>query len=181
MKSSILLSRKYCRLKNDPRLPYHSRIFFSTLPATDLPIEQKRSRRPSLLKDFAELSKLRLTSLVAFTTSAGYFAAASSSSYPFDLTTFGAACVGTMLCAGSASAFNQVFEKDRDALMKRTCHRPLPTGRISLPTAITFGSTMGILGTAVLFIGTNPVVVSLGLGNIILYAGAYTFSKRHTG
>lgn len=129
-----------------------------------------------LVSDYAALSKFRLSSLVAFTTAAGFVSA--SYGMPFDWTTFGAVCAGTSLCASSASAFNQIFEKDHDAKMKRTCQRPLPSNRISLPTATKFGLSTGVLGTALLYAGTNPIVAALGLGNIFLYAGPYTFSKR---
>ena len=96
---------------------------------------------------------------------------------PLDWTTMAAACVGTGLCAGSASTFNQVLEKDRDATMKRTKTRPLPLGKVSQSEAVAFGVSTGVLGTGLLFSATNPLVAALGAANIFLYAGPYTLSK----
>jgi protoheme IX farnesyltransferase len=56
----------------------------------------------------------------------------------------------------------------------------LPSGAISKNEAIGFGALTGIGGTALLLVGTNPVVAALGAFNIALYAGAYTYSKKHT-
>lgn len=127
----------------------------------------KKQLMPKIVLDFAALSKLRLSSLVAFTTASGYFVAG----IPMDPMTISSACLGTVLCASSAGTFNQVLEKSHDSAMKRTSNRPLPSNRISLPTAMSFGLLTGTLGTGILFVGTNPVVAFLGLSNIILYTG----------
>ena len=81
---------------------------------------------------FGELSKFRLSSLVVLTTFAGFSCAGQ---IPLDFVTISAmttACVGTGFCAASASTFNQVIEKNRDAVMKRTLARPLPSGKVSV-------------------------------------------------
>lgn len=90
------------------------------------------------------------------------------------------ACVGTGMCAASASTFNEIFEVDADASMKRTKTRPIPSGKISKAQATMIGSLAGIGGTSLLYTMTNPTVALLGAGNILLYAGAYTYSKRVT-
>ena len=125
---------------------------------------------------YGELSKFRLSSLVVLTTGAGFLAAGG----PVDAMTMSAACVGTALCAGSASTFNHVIERNYDVLMRRTRNRPLPSGVISPQEAVGFGVGMGAAGTSLLLAATNPVVTALGAANIALYAGAYTYSKRHT-
>lgn len=127
-------------------------------------------------KVYFELSKFRLSSLVVLTTGAGFLAAGA----PVDVSTMTAACLGTALCAGSASAFNHVIEMDYDALMSRTKKRPLPSGMVSVGEATGFGVGMGVAGTGLLLAATNPVVTALGAANIALYAGAYTWSKRHS-
>mmetsp|Transcript_17408 Transcript_17408/g.29402 ORF Transcript_17408/g.29402 Transcript_17408/m.29402 type:complete len:438 (-) Transcript_17408:147-1460(-) len=129
------------------------------------------------IKTYLELSKFRLSGLVVLTTGAGYICAGA---LPIDYYTMTAACIGTGLCAGSASCFNHVIEHEIDLKMKRTLNRPLPSGRASLPEATAFGVGTGIAGTTLLYSMTNPVVAALGLGNIALYAGAYTYSKRYT-
>jgi protoheme IX farnesyltransferase len=64
--------------------------------------------------------------------------------------------------------------------MKRTLTRPLPSGNITPTAATIFGATSGIAGTALLYAATNPVVAALGFANIGLYAGLYTYTKKHT-
>eukprot|EP00639_Heterosigma_akashiwo_P030019 CAMPEP_0194667348 /NCGR_PEP_ID=MMETSP0295-20121207/3270_1 /TAXON_ID=39354 /ORGANISM="Heterosigma akashiwo, Strain CCMP2393" /LENGTH=139 /DNA_ID=CAMNT_0039549797 /DNA_START=319 /DNA_END=735 /DNA_ORIENTATION=+ len=65
-------------------------------------------------------------------------------------------------------------------MMKRTCNRPLPSGRISKSNAIKWGlSTAGVSG-AILAAGTDPVTTALGLSNIFLYSVPYTLSKTRT-
>lgn len=123
-----------------------------------------------------DLSKFRLSSLVVVTTGAGFICAG----VPIDVPTMSAACIGTMLCAASAGTFNQVSEIQQDSNMKRTLTRPLPAGIITPTQAKAFGLTTGLAGTSLLLTATNPVVAALGVGNIALYAGAYTYSKRHT-
>jgi heme o synthase len=64
--------------------------------------------------------------------------------------------------------------------MKRTYNRPLPSGRVSPTEAAVVGTAMGAAGVGILSVMTNPVVTALGAGNILLYSGLYTFSKRKT-
>lgn len=128
------------------------------------------------LKIYSELSKFRLSSLVVLTTSAGFICAGG----PVDICTMIAASTGTFLCAASAGTFNQIAEKEIDAKMKRTLQRPLPAGKVSPLNAAAFGGLTGLAGVSLLYGTTNPLVAALGLGNILLYAGPYTFSKRTT-
>lgn len=122
---------------------------------------------------YAELSKHRLSALVVVTAGAGYAAGGGA----LDPTTLSALCVGTGLAAGSANTFNQAIEHQRDRLMKRTCERPLPSGRMTLPHALGWGVVSGASSVGILAAGTNPVCTGLGLANIVLYAGPYTLSK----
>lgn len=152
--------------------------YFSDAPA----VPRKASRRVDpasfrgKVKSYMELSKFRLSSLVVFTSGAGYVCAG----LPFDYMTLAAVCSGTALCAASAGAFNQIFEITEDSQMKRTVQRPLPAGHISPTAAVAFGAGTGLAGTALLYTATNPVVAALGLANIGLYAGLYTYTKKHT-
>ena len=128
------------------------------------------------LKSYGELSKFRLSSMVVLTSGAGFAAAG----LPLDYCTMAAVCAGTALCAGSAGTFNQLYEIEQDSKMKRTIARPLVTGNVSRTEAAMFGLSTGAAGTALLYAATNPVVAALGLANIGLYAGIYTYSKQHT-
>ena len=64
--------------------------------------------------------------------------------------------------------------------MKRTHTRPLPSGRVVPTEAAMVGTAMGAAGVGILTALTNPVVATLGAGNILLYSGVYTYSKRKT-
>lgn len=125
-------------------------------------------------KTISDLSKAKLSALVVSTCSFGFLAAAEPISY----STLAAASLGTALCSSSASTLNQIFEQDRDARMKRTAHRPLVTKKIvGNNGAYALATLTGLSGGATLYFGTDPITTALGVGNIVLYAGAYTFLK----
>lgn len=127
---------------------------------------------------FAELAKLRLSSLVATSSLFGYaFGAPVAFDLPYVAT---ATCVtvGTLLCSASANTINQWWEVRTDGLMHRTKARPLPSGRITPQGALCVAAGSGMAGTALLLAGTNPVVAALGLGNIVLYGFVYTPLKQ---
>jgi heme o synthase len=127
-----------------------------------------------LARSFAELSKVRLSSLVVLTSGAGFLLAGG----PVDWAACAAAVTGTSLAAAAANTFNQVYEVRTDGLMKRTMNRPLPAGRITRGTALAFGAATTACSVGVLLAGTNPLTAALGLGNIALYALVYTPLKQ---
>lgn len=96
----------------------------------------------------------------------------------FHVSTLLATAAGTALCSASANTFNQLLEIPYDAQMPRTAKRPLPSHLISPLHAFTFGSVTAVSGVALLYGCVNPLTASLGLLNIILYAGVYTPLKR---
>lgn len=126
-------------------------------------------------KTISELSKARLSALVVSTTTFGYLSAAP---VPIDYTTLACASLGTALCSSSASTLNQIFEYDRDSKMKRTSRRPLVTQDVvGLKGATLLATCTGISGGSILYLGTDTITAALGVGNIALYAGAYTYLK----
>lgn len=126
-------------------------------------------------KTIAELSKARLSALVVSTTSFGYLAAAP---VPIDYMTLACVSIGTGLCSSSASTWNQIFEYDRDSKMKRTSRRPLVTQDVvGVKGATILATCTGISGGSILYLGTDVITAALGVGNITLYAGAYTYLK----
>lgn len=141
-------------------------------PSLDLVKEEQPS--PSLVKAYLDLSKARLSALVVATTAAGFLSAGGP------LTTMGFACVGTALCSSSAAALNQLFEIDRDSQMKRTQQRPLVQGTLTPTTATVAATVWGVAGTSLLVYGTDPYTAALGIGNIALYSGLYTYLKPRT-
>ena len=130
-------------------------------------------KTPSMVKILSELSKARLSALVVITSGAGFFCAGA----PILWDVMAMTCIGTGLCAASASTFNQVIERDRDAQMNRTKLRPLPAGHISPMNATLWGVAAGAMGGSMLSVYAGGAVASLGLFNIFLYAGPYTLSK----
>ncbi|KAL3794216.1 hypothetical protein ACHAW5_000180 [Stephanodiscus triporus] len=131
----------------------------------------------SLASNLAELSKARLSALVVSTTAFGFLSAGPTALAFTSLPTFFAASVGTAMCASSAATFNQVIEVERDGRMKRTSNRPLVTGAVSKDVAVGLGCLTGASGGLILGLGTDPVTTALGIGNIGLYAGMYTYLK----
>lgn len=153
-----------------------------TLAAAKAPQEEneedqveKANKSPSLTKAYFDLAKARLSLLVVTTSAAGFVAAGGPISTQLDVLT--AVTLGTFLCSASAAALNQIFEVDRDRNMKRTQQRPLVTGVLTTKQATTAAAAWGVAGTGLLAAGTDPVTTALGVGNIALYAGLYTYTK----
>jgi heme o synthase len=123
----------------------------------------------SVLSDFKEITKMRLAISVVFSSVAGYFLGAEV----IDFVTVLLLAIGGYLMVGASNAYNQILEKDLDALMDRTKNRPLPAGRMSVPTAFVIASTFTILGLIVLYI-INPKTAMFGAISIFLYVSVYT-------
>ena len=92
-----------------------------------------------------------------------------------------ATLVGGSLAAGSANALNMYIDRDIDAEMKRTGHRPLVTGEISPRGALIFGLGLGVLAVVALATTVNVLSALLALAAILLYVVGYTMIlKRRT-
>jgi protoheme IX farnesyltransferase len=138
--------------------------------------EAKTTRAPvTRTGAYLDLAKARLSALVVATTAAGFVAAGGPLSEQAGL--FSACVVGTALCSSSAAALNQIIERDRDAKMKRTRQRPLVQGDLTVKEATVAATLWGVAGTSLLAVGTDPVTTVLGLSNIGIYAGLYTYLK----
>ncbi|WOH14623.1 hypothetical protein DCAR_0934143 [Daucus carota subsp. sativus] len=122
-----------------------------------------------------ELSKARLSMLVVATSGAGYVLGSGSA---IDYLGLSYTCAGTMMIAAAANSLNQIFEIKNDAKMKRTMRRPLPSGRITLPHAVMWASSVGVAGTALLAWKANMLAAGLGASNLVLYAFVYTPLKQ---
>ncbi len=88
--------------------------------------------------------------------------------------------VGTALVAASSGAINQWLEKNRDARMRRTKDRPLPTGRLSETEVLVFGAITLLFGEIYLAVAVNITTALLGLATWALYVAAYTPLKTRT-
>ena len=128
-----------------------------------------------VFSDLKELTKVRLAVSVVFSSIAGYFLGAYELQLnPILLLAFGGYCM-----VGASNAYNQVIEKDLDALMKRTRNRPLPSGRMSTSLALTTAIIMTLLGIIALYM-LNPKTALFGAISIFLYTSVYTPLKTIT-
>lgn len=129
----------------------------------------------SILTDFKEITKMRLAISVVFSSVAGYFLGAEE----IDFVVVLLLAVGGYLMVGASNAYNQIIERNLDALMDRTKNRPLPAGRMSVTTAFTIASIFTVLGLVVLYI-INPKTAMFGAISIFLYVSVYTPLKTKT-
>jgi protoheme IX farnesyltransferase len=90
------------------------------------------------------------------------------------------AVAGTALVAGGAAVLNQVYERDTDALMRRTRLRPLPDGRVATLDASLFGLALAGTGLAILGARTNMISEGLALATLVTYLIVYTPMKRRS-
>jgi protoheme IX farnesyltransferase len=134
-------------------------------------------RRSRVFSDYLALTKPRLNLLVVATSAAGYYLGAP---LHVPLVPMASAVAGTALVAGGAAVLNQVFERDTDALMRRTRSRPLPDGRIPTADARLFGLILAALGIALLMWAANVFAAALALTTIVVYLYVYTPMKRQS-
>jgi protoheme IX farnesyltransferase len=127
--------------------------------------------------DFSTLAKPRLNLLVVGSTVAGYVIAGGDMSLALSLL---CTIVGTALVAGGASAYNQIYERDTDALMTRTRRRPLPDGRLQPGEALVFATALSSLGLGLLAAGVNLLAATVALATLVSYVVIYTPLKRVT-
>ncbi len=134
--------------------------------------------KKSLYKDFVEVTKARLAISVVFSTIAGYLLGVDSWSsqnwFVLLLLAIGGYCM-----VGASNVFNQIIEKDLDALMDRTKNRPLPSGRMTKQTAFILGSVLTILGLIILY-NVNPKTAMFSAISIFMYVSLYTPLKTVT-
>lgn len=126
-------------------------------------------------EDFKQLTKVGLAASVVFSSVAGYLLGAETISLYVLLLL----AMGGYFMVGASNAFNQVIEKDLDALMKRTQNRPLPSGRVSVSTAMFVAVSFTVLGIITLYY-VNPKTAMFGAVSIFLYACVYTPLKTKT-
>jgi heme o synthase len=127
--------------------------------------------------DFVALGKPRLNLLVIVSALAGYIMGGGAAASPVLLLSM---LVGTALVAGGASAFNQVIEREPDALMRRTRLRPLPDGRLHPAESLVFAGLASATGLFILAAGANVLSAAVALATLVSYAAIYTPLKRRT-
>ncbi|WP_222983209.1 heme o synthase [Flagellimonas meishanensis] len=128
-----------------------------------------------IFSEFKEITKAKLAVSVVFSSIAGYFLGA----YQVDLFSIALLAFGGYCMVGASNAYNQVIEKDLDALMKRTRNRPIPSGRMTVRTAMGIAIALTILGIVSLYI-LSPKTAMFGAISIFLYTSVYTPLKTKT-
>ena len=129
----------------------------------------------SRFQDFKAITKMGLSLSVVFSSIAGYLLAAEEVRF----SVLGLLAVGGYCMVGASNVFNQIIERDLDALMIRTENRPIPSGRISVTNAFILGLVLTILGLSVLYV-INPRTAMFAAVSIFLYTSVYTPLKQKT-
>lgn len=127
------------------------------------------------IKLMLELGKFRIAQLVTLSTATGYILASGRFSLHMLIP-----MAGILLLALGSGALNQYQERARDAKMPRTCNRPIPSRRISPRGALVISFGLMLAGAVVLYSGTNPTALILGLLTAVWYNGVYTNLKKIT-
>ncbi len=112
---------------------------------------------------------------VVFSSLAGYLLGVDT----VDFKTLVLLALGGYFMVGASNAFNQIIEKDLDALMERTKNRPIPSGRMSVTTAFIIASIFTLLGIIILYT-INKQTAMFGAISIFLYTCVYTPLKTKT-
>ena len=140
------------------------------------PVRQNRAAR--VLRDYSELIKARVTTLVVVTSACGFYLGAQKGGFPALSWQMLAAMAGVGLVSGGTAALNEVMERDVDARMKRTAQRPLPSGRMSLLHGGLVGTVLTLGGAAYLGLATNWLTGALALLTAAVYLALYTPLKQ---
>ncbi|MDO5974637.1 heme o synthase [Flavivirga jejuensis] len=130
---------------------------------------------PSVISDFKEITKMRLALSVVFSSLAGYLLGIDT----VDFKTLTLLAFGGYFMVGASNAFNQIIEKDLDALMNRTKNRPIPAGRMSVTTAFIIAAVFTLFGIIILYT-INKQTAMFGAISIFLYTCVYTPLKTKT-
>ena len=129
------------------------------------------------VRDYIDLLKPRVMSLVVFTGWIGLMIAPGHV-HPF---TAALAVIAIALGSGAAGAINMWYERDLDALMDRTRHRPLPSGRVAPDDALGLGVLLSLFSVLLMAVATNFAAAALLAAAILFYVFVYTiWLKRRT-
>lgn len=126
---------------------------------------------------YFELTKPRVLLMVLITTLAGFYMGDGAA---FDVAVALKALLGTALVAGGTLGLNEFVEREYDAKMNRTRHRPLPSGRLRPIEALIFGLAAIASGALLLWFAVNPLTALVAGSITLLYLGAYTPMKRYS-
>ena len=186
-------------MKIDVRQPHASAISLDASPAALTSAEAAATRTPVCVPvpmthgrhapattytgSLIETTKPGITRLVTITSAVGFImAAVQQPNWTLSglaLTALGAT-IGTALSAAGANALNQYWERHRDAMMRRTSGRPLPTGRVTPAAVLGLGLVLALAGVATLLIFTNLGAGLVSAACVLIYVLIYTPLKLRT-
>jgi protoheme IX farnesyltransferase len=129
------------------------------------------------LAAYFSLTKPRIVLMVLVTVGVGFLLGARKSAHPATLTL---TLLGTALVAAGASTLNQWWERERDARMRRTSNRALPSGKLSSAEAALFGVALAVAGGLILLMGVNFLAAAVAVATLLLYVLVYTPLKPRT-
>jgi heme o synthase len=131
----------------------------------------------TVLSAYINLARLRIVGMVLVACSIGFILAYRGD---FTLLRFFCTLLGTGMVSGGACTLNCYLEREWDALMPRTCRRPIPAGIISPASALAFGVGLILTGSLLLFTQVNMLAAFLSLAAAFIYLAVYTPAKRVT-
>jgi protoheme IX farnesyltransferase len=137
----------------------------------------RRSDWRGVVADYVDLAKPRIIVLLLITTYAAMLMAQRGIP-PLALTLW--TLLGGALASASAGAFNCVWDRDIDRLMRRTMARPLAAGRIGVAAGIIYATILGIIAFAVLDVLVNPLAAWLAFAGNAFYVIVYTMLLKRT-
>ncbi|NLN25511.1 MAG: protoheme IX farnesyltransferase [Bacteroidetes bacterium] len=138
-------------------------------------VTYSRTTTKTFVQNFLEITKFRLSVSVVFSSVVGYLLGAPI----IDFSILFLLAVGGYCMVGASNIFNQIIERDLDALMNRTKNRPIPSGRMTVKTAFILGSILTVVGLLVLY-SINPITAMFGAISIFMYVSLYTPLKTKT-
>ncbi|MDN3723381.1 heme o synthase [Aequorivita sp. SDUM287046] len=141
----------------------------------NLSVSRSPSISQSALRNFIEITKFRLSVSVVFSSVAGYLLGADV----IDFYILFLLCVGGYCMVGASNVYNQIIERDLDALMDRTKNRPLPSGKMKVQPSFILAAILTVVGIVVLY-SINPITAMFGAISIFMYVSLYTPLKTRT-
>lgn len=132
----------------------------------------------SIFTDFLEITKARLAISVVFSSVAGFMLGISNI-HSLDWLVLIKLIIGGYCMVGASNGFNQVIEKELDALMDRTKNRPVPSKRLTANSALTISFLLTIIGVVLLYT-INEKTAMFGAISIFIYTCVYTPLKTIT-
>jgi len=130
-----------------------------------------------VLKDYLRVAKPWIVFANMISASGGFFLAAQGR---VDPALFLAVLIGVSAVVASGCVCNNYIDRDIDTLMARTCTRPLARKSISTRNSLLYALILGIVGVAILWLGTNTLTLAIVLAGFVVYVGVYSLVMKRT-